>query len=170
MSTRAAAHAQFPAGSIFGYTRARALEAIGTQVLRYGLVIVFVLFGTLKFTAAEAEAIKPLVSNSPFMSWLYSVLSDQGVSRLIGSTELLAAVLIALRPISARASAIGSALAVGTFLTTLSFLFTTPGALGATHPAHGFLLKDIVLLAASIAIGTEALRATAEESEAKASA
>jgi reactive chlorine resistance protein C len=170
VSTRAAAPVQFPAGSIFGYTRARALEAIGTQVLRYGLVLVFVLFGTAKFTAAEAEAIKPLVSNSPFMSWMYSVLSDQGVSRLIGSTELLAALLIALRPISARASTIGSALAIGTFLTTLSFLFTTPGALGATHPAHGFLLKDIVLLAASIAIGTEALRAVAEESEAEASA
>jgi uncharacterized membrane protein YkgB len=170
MSTRVAAQPQFPAGSIFGYTRARALEAIGTQVLRYGLVLVFVLFGVAKFTAAEAEAIKPLVSNSPFMSWLYSVLSDQGVSRLIGTIELAAALLIALRPVSARASAVGSALAIGTFLVTLSFLFSTPGALGATHPAHGFLLKDIVLLGASIAIGTEALRAVAEESEAKASA
>ncbi len=169
MSTRVAAQMQFPATNIFGYTRARALEAIGTQVLRYGLVLVFVLFGTAKFTAAEAEAIKPLVSNSPFMSWLYAVLSDQGVSRLIGSIEILSAVLIALRPISARTSAIGSALAIGTFLTTLSFLFSTPGALAAMHPAHGFLLKDIVLLAGSIAIGTEALRAVAEESEARAS-
>jgi uncharacterized membrane protein YkgB len=167
MSTQVAAQPQFSA-NIFGYTRARALEAIGTQVLRYGLVLVFVLFGTAKFTAAEAEAIKPLVSNSPLMSWMYSALSVQGVSRLIGSTELLAALLIALRPISARASAIGSTLAIATFLTTLSFLFTTPGALSATHPAHGFLLKDIVLLAASIAIGTEALRATAEEPEATA--
>ncbi len=164
MSTRAVAETQFPPSNIFGSTRARALEALGTQVLRYGLVLVFVLFGTAKFTAAEAEAIKPLVSNSPFMSWMYAVLSDQGVSRLIGSIELLCAALIALRPISARASAVGSALAVGTFLLTLSFLFSTPGALGATHPAHGFLLKDIVLLAGAIAIGTEALRAVAEES------
>jgi reactive chlorine resistance protein C len=169
MSTRVAAPTQFPASDIFGYTRARTLEAIGTQVLRYGIVLVFVLFGTAKFTAAEAEAIKPLVSNSPFMSWMYSFLSDQGVSRLIGTIELVSAALIALRPISARASAIGSALAIGTFLTTLSFLFSTPGALAATHPAHGFLLKDIVLLAGSIAIGTEALRAVAEESEARAS-
>ncbi len=167
MSTRVEVRTEFPASDIFGYTRARALEAIGTQVLRYGLVLVLVLFGISKFTAAEAEAIKPLVSNSPFLSWTYGVLSDQGVSRLIGSVELVTAALIAVRPVSARASAIGSALAVGTFLTTLSFLFTTPGALGATHPAHGFLLKDIVLLAAAIAIGTEALRATAEESEAR---
>lgn len=165
MTTRAAAPTQFPATSVFGYTRARALEAVGAQVLRYGLVLVFVLFGTAKFTAAEAEAIKPLVSHSPFMSWLYAFLSDQGVSRLIGSVELVAAALIALRPISARAAVVGSALAIGTFLVTLSFLFSTPGALAATHPAHGFLLKDVALLAASIAIGTEALRAATAESE-----
>jgi uncharacterized membrane protein YkgB len=169
MNTRVAARTEFSAPHIFGYTRARALESIGTNVLRYGLVLVLVLFGTTKFTAAEAAAIKPLVSNSPLMSWLYGVLSDQGASALIGTIEIATAILIAVRPASARASAIGSALAVGTFLTTLSFLFTTPGALGATHPAHGFLLKDIVLLAAAIATGTEALRAATEETEVRAS-
>jgi uncharacterized membrane protein YkgB len=170
MSTRIEARTDFPASSVFGSTRAKALEAIGIQVLRYGIVLVLVLFGTTKFTAAEAAAIRPLISNSPFMGWMYAVLSDQAASSAIGSIELLTAALIAARPISARISAIGSALAVGTFLTTLSFLFTTPGALGASHPAHGFLLKDIVLLAAAIATGTEALRAAAEESEARRSA
>lgn len=165
MSTRVEARTNLPTSDVFGSTRARALEALGTHALRYGLVIVLVLFGLTKFTAAEAEAIKPLVSNSPFMSWMYAVLSEQGASRVIGSIELITAALIAARPVSARASAIGSALAVGIFLSTLSFLFSTPGALAATHPAHGFLLKDIVLLAAALATGTEALRATTEESE-----
>jgi len=165
MSTRVEARTDLPASNLFGYTRARALEALGTHALRYGLVLVLVLFGLAKFTAAEAEAIRPLVSNSPFMSWMYAILSDQGASRAIGSIELIAATLIAARPVSARASAVGSALAVGIFVTTLSFLFTTPGALGAMHPAHGFLLKDIVLLAAAVAIGTEALRATTEAPE-----
>ena len=169
MNARIATQTDFPATNIFGSTRARALESIGRHVLRYGLVLVFLLFGATKFTAAEAMAIKPLVSNSPLMGWLYGVLSDQGASALIGTIEIATAILIAARPLSARASALGSALAVGTFLTTLSFLFTTPGALAATHPAHGFLLKDVVLLAAAIATGTEALRAAAEESEARAS-
>ncbi len=110
------------------------LEAAGINVLRYALVLIFVIFGSLKFTAAEAAAIKPLISNGPFMSWLYGPLSDQGVSNLIGSVELVTALLIAARPISARISAIGSALAIGTFLTTLSFLFSTPGALSPMHP------------------------------------
>jgi uncharacterized membrane protein YkgB len=169
MNARVATRNEFPATHIFGYARTRVLESIGTQTLRYGLVLILVLFGMTKFTAAEAAAIKPLVSNSPIMGWLYGVLSEQGTSALIGTIEIATAILIAIRPISARASAIGSALAVGTFLTTLSFLFSTPGALAATHPAHGFLLKDVVLLAAAIATGTEALRAATEESDARAS-
>lgn len=138
-------------------------ESIATGILRYALVLVFALFGALKFTAAEAAAIKPLVSNSPLMSWLYSVLSEQGASMLIGTIELVAGVLIALRPISARLSAIGSALAIGTFVTTLSFLFSTPGALSPMHPANGFLVKDLVLLGAAVALGAEALRAAVGE-------
>ncbi len=143
--------------------RSTTFQSIGTNVLRYALVLVFVAFGVTKFSAAEAAAIKPLVSNSPLMSWLYSFLSEQGASSLIGATELLSAALLASRPFSARLAAIGSALAVGTFLTTLSFLFSTPGALSPTHPAHGFLLKDVVLLGAAVALGIEALRAIASE-------
>jgi uncharacterized membrane protein YkgB len=169
MNARVATRNEFPAAHIFSYARARVLESIGTQTLRYGLVLILVLFGMTKFTAAEAAAIKPLISNSPIMGWLYGVLSEQGTSALIGTIEIATAILIAVRPISARASALGSALAAGTFLTTLSFLFSTPGALAATHPAHGFLLKDVVLLAAAVATGTEALRAATEESEARAS-
>jgi len=143
--------------------RSTTFQSIGTNVLRYALVLVFVAFGVTKFSAAEAAAIQPLVSNSPLMSWLYSFLSEQGASSLIGATELLSAALLASRPFSARLAAIGSALAVGTFLTTLSFLFSTPGALSPTHPAHGFLLKDVVLLGAAVALGIEALRAIASE-------
>ena len=149
--------------TVFSYARASMLEAIGSNVLRYALVLVLVLFGLAKFTPAEAMAIKPLVSNSPFMSWMYGVFSTEGASRVIGSIELLTAALIAARPISPRIAALGSALGVGIFASTLSFLFSTPGALAATHPAHGFLLKDIVLLGATVALGTEAIRAAARE-------
>jgi reactive chlorine resistance protein C len=137
------------------------VEAIGLNVLRYSLVFIFLLFGALKFTAAEAAAVKPLISNSPFMSWMYLVLSDQGVSNVIGVSELATAVLLAVRPLSARAGLIGGTLAVVTFATTISFLFTTPGALSFMHPANGFLLKDVVYLGASVALAAEALRGAA---------
>jgi uncharacterized membrane protein YkgB len=48
--------------------------------------------------------------------------------------EIVAAVLIALRPVWLRVSAVGSALAVVLFMGTLSFLFSTPGVV-ATHAA-----------------------------------
>ena len=148
-------------------SRAEVLESIGTNVLRYSLVLIFVLFGAAKFTAAEAAAIKPLVSNSPLMSWLYSFFSDEGVSRVIGTSELVTAVLLAIRPISARAAVAGGALAVGTFIATVSFLFSTPGALSPMHPAHGFLLKDVEFLGASAALFSEALRAVRREAGAR---
>jgi uncharacterized membrane protein YkgB len=133
-----------------------ALEKVGAFVIRYGLVLVLGWIGAMKFTAYEAEGIKTLVETSPLMSWMYKVLSLQAASNVIGVAELIAAVLIAIRPLSAKLSAIGSVLAVFTFLTTLTFLFTLPGweqSLGgfpALSGSGGFLLKDIVLLGAAI--------------------
>src|SRR3712207_7294894 len=62
-----------------------------------------------------------------FRSWAYGVFSVQGFSYLLGVTEIVIGALIALRPLSAKLAAAGSALAVVMFMTTLSFLFTTPG-------------------------------------------
>jgi reactive chlorine resistance protein C len=142
-----------------------ALESTGAIVSRYGLVVILLLIGILKFTPAEADGIQPLVAHSPFMSWMYFVLSKQGVSNFIGAIELLLALLLALRPISPRASFIGSLGAIATFLLTTSFLFTTPGAIQLGHgvqvlgDAGQFLIKDLVLLGASFWTASEALRA-----------
>ena len=57
------------------------LESIAIVVSRYGLAIVLLLIGLLKFTPEEAAGIQPLVAHSPFMSWMYSVLSVQAVSK-----------------------------------------------------------------------------------------
>lgn len=144
------------------------VQAAGQFLLRYGLVLVLVWIGAMKFTAYEAAGIQPLVSSSPFMSWMYRFLSIQGVSNLIGIAELLTAALIALRLLSARLSALGSALAALTFLTTLSFLFTLPGwesTLGgfpALSGSGGFLLKDVILLGAAVMTLGESLGAVAE--------
>src|ERR1700751_1251259 len=54
---------------------AERLERIGTQITRYGLVIVLLWIGGMKFTAYEAEGIEPLVANSPLMGWVYGLTS-----------------------------------------------------------------------------------------------
>ena len=138
------------------------MENLGINVSRYGLVVTLLLIGALKFTASEAQGIQPLVANSPLMFWLYRILSVQGVSNLIGVIELVVALLIASRPFAAKLSFIGSIGAIITFLLTVSFLFSTPGAFHFSHwfPVLGdagqFLIKDLVLLGASVWTAAEA--------------
>src|SRR6201997_5632149 len=74
------------------------LRAVGITISRYGLVLVLLLIGLLKFTAAEAVGIQPLIAHSPLMSWMYTVLNVRAVSDSIGSIEIPVALLVALRP------------------------------------------------------------------------
>lgn len=143
----------------------RLLELIGLALMRYGIVLILFWIGLMKFTSYEANAIKPLVEHSPFMSWMYRVISVQGVSNLIGVIEVATAVLMALRSWFPIASIVGSGMAVVTCLLTLSFLFSTPGwepTLGfpALSVVPGqFLLKDILLLGGAVWSLGESLRA-----------
>jgi reactive chlorine resistance protein C len=149
------------------------VEAVGRALARYGLVVVVGWIGLMKFTGYEAEGIRPFVANSPLMSWVYGPLSVRGFSALLGVVEVAVALLIAARPFLPRASAFGSALAVGMFLTTLSFLITTPGVwepslggfpalahvAGRAGPGH-FLIKDLPLLGISLWTLGEAWKAS----------
>lgn len=158
---------EFAGFSRLAVTLGASLSNSGIGLLRYGLVGILLFFGSFKFTGAEAQAIQPLVSNSPLMSWMYSILSVQAVSNVIGTTELIFAVLIATRAFNATLSAIGSIGAIGMLLTTLSFLITTPGAwmsvpgfpLPVTSATGAFLIKDIFLLGGAIVTAGEALSA-----------
>jgi uncharacterized membrane protein YkgB len=144
------------------------IEDVGVGALRYGIVFLLVVIGAAKFFPFEAEAIRPLVENSPFLSWMIHAFGVQGASNVIGTLEIAIGLAIASRPFAPTLSAIGSAAGVVTFLTTLSFLFSTPGALSLKHPAGGFLMKDIVLLGACIATAAEALRAARARSAGRA--
>ena len=152
------AHEQRQATAHQQRTMSSQVEAIGRELSRYGLVVVVGWIGLMKFTAYEAEGIRPFVANTPLMSWVYGFMSVRGFSAVLGVVEVAIALLIAARPFSPRASVVGSALAVGMFLTTLSFLVTTPGvwepSLGG-FPALSalpgqFLIKDLALLGISL--------------------
>jgi reactive chlorine resistance protein C len=142
--------------------QARRLASLGTYISRYALVLILFWIGIQKFTLAEAEGIKPLILHSPFMSWMYSFLSVQAVSNVIGAVEVSVALLMALRPISPKASFVGSVGAIITFSATVSFLFTTPGVLDHSHAVPllgglgGFLIKDLALLGCAVWTAAEA--------------
>jgi len=123
-----------PAGETSGKPTAPAFAALaqilkrpGSAILRYGLVIILLWIGGMKFTAYEAAGIAPMAIHSPLMSWVYDLLGERNFSNLIGVVEITLGLGIALRQLAPLVSGIASLLSVGMFLTTLSFLFTTPG-------------------------------------------
>jgi uncharacterized membrane protein YkgB len=134
---------------------AQTLTILGQLISRYGLVVVLAWIGFGKYVKMESRA---LIEHSPLMSWIYDVFSVTTVALGLGTMEIVAALLIALRPVWPLVSAAGSALAVLLFMGTLSFLFTTPGVI-AIHAAGlpvlsalpgQFLLKDLVLIGVAV--------------------
>ena len=146
------------------------LENLGAGLIRYGLAAVLLWVGLLKFTAYEAEGIKPLVENSPIFSWVYGMTSVQGFSNILGVIEILLGILIASKNFAPKASAYGSIGAIIMFLITLSFLLSTPGI---WQPEYGFpylspmpgqfIAKDLLLLGTAVWTAGEALLASKNE-------
>jgi reactive chlorine resistance protein C len=140
------------------------LRGVGTHLTHYGLVLVFLWIGGMKFTNYEAEGIRPFVENSPLMSWLYQIFSVSQFAAILGVVEIAVGLLIATRPVWPRVSVYGSLAAATMFVGTLSFIVTTPGwepSLGfpALSVPGQFLLKDAVLLGASIWTAAETWQA-----------
>jgi reactive chlorine resistance protein C len=147
-------------------TRQNTIDSVAGLAARFGLAIVLLWYGGLKFMNYEAQGIQPLVSESPFMSWVYEIFSVYTFSALLGVFEIGAAVLLVLRPWWPKVSVLGSLMAILLFVSTISFMFTTPGVFVASEggfPAlsldGGFLMKDIALLGISVWTLADALRA-----------
>ncbi len=144
---------------------AQAIQSAGASTLRYALALNLVWIGTLKFEDYEVENINPLVSSSPLFAPVLKRLGEKKLARVVGVTEIALGSLIAAKPLLPRASVIGGLGAVGMFATTLSFLVTTPGVWQEDHSAPKlsmvgqFLIKDGVLLGASLLATAESLRA-----------
>jgi uncharacterized membrane protein YkgB len=63
-------------------------------VCSVGLIVMLLWAGSFKMTGPGAEAITPLVSNSPFIGWHFKVFGPIIGSDIIGLTEIIAALLI----------------------------------------------------------------------------
>lgn len=154
------------ASKLSGILTISTIDSVAAVLGRYGLVVVIGWIGALKFANFEAYQIQPLVANSPFMGWLYDIFSVYAFSALLGVFELTAALLLAIKPVAPTLSIAGSALAIVLFVSTISFMFTTPGvaeSAGGGFPALSltgeFLLKDIPLLGLSFWTLADSMRA-----------
>ena len=155
---------QTDAVDVEGSQSTNLISALGREATRYSIAGVLGWIGAMKFTAYEAGAIQGLVASSPLTSWLYDVFTLQGAANLIGSVEIVTALLIIAGALYRPAAMLGALGAIATFIVTLSFLFTAPGweaSLGG-FPALSvvpgqFLLKDGVLLAGAVWLLGEAV-------------
>ncbi|SEJ49794.1 Uncharacterized membrane protein YkgB [Dyadobacter sp. SG02] len=126
------------------------LDQLGKKLVRFGIVVVFLWIGGLKFFTYEADGIVPFVANSPFMSFFYHHPQDYkghinkegeliaanhqwhinnntyGFSYGLGAFLVAAAVLVALYKVAPVPSMAASMLIFIMTLGTLSFLITTP--------------------------------------------
>lgn len=135
-------------------------------LLRWALVVIFLWFGGMKFTAYEAEGIAPFIAHSPLMSWLHILFGIRGASYVIGVLELSTAAALIAGAINPVFSALGAAMSTITYLITITFFISTPGVAEPTaggFPAISaapgqFLLKDLVLLAASLCLLSASVR------------
>ena len=126
------------------------LDQVGKKAVRFGIVIVFLWIGGLKFFTYEADGIVPFVANSPFMSFFYNHPDEYkthmnkegelipanhewhvenntyGYATGLGIFLVALAVLVALHKVVPLLSMMASILIFTMTLGTLSFLITTP--------------------------------------------
>jgi uncharacterized membrane protein YkgB len=135
---------------------ASAMQRIGYAVALLGIVLPLLLIGGLKFTQLEVVALKPLISGTPWLAWMYPVFGETGTTRLLGVVEIGAALLLIASVWRPKAGVAGGAIAATTFLVTSSLLLCPPawdaslGGFPALSPLGQFLIKDIALLGVSL--------------------
>jgi len=116
------------------------------HLIRASMVLIFLSFGYQKWFEYEAQVLIPYISNGPLIFWLYPAFGVRGASWFLGVSEWLFGALLFL-------GAIGSTF---TFVATVTIIPFMPNGWdpAAGFPAMAgnvpFLMKDVVLLAASI--------------------
>jgi reactive chlorine resistance protein C len=122
-----------------------------------GVVLPLLLIGGMKFTQVEIDALKPLISGTPWLAWMYPVFGEAGASYVLGVVEIATALLLVASPWRPLAGVAGGALGTLIFLVTCSIMFALPiwePTLGfpALGPLGQFLVKDIALLGIALVV------------------
>ena len=135
--------------------RTNTTTSLGYKLGVFGVVLTLLWIGIFKFTPTEAAAIEPLVANHPLIGWIYNFLSVQMVSNIIGLTEIIIAIGLIAGFFNPKIGYLSGLLALFTFITTLSFMITTPNTwkvVDGVLITNFFLLKDIVFFAVALLV------------------
>jgi uncharacterized membrane protein YkgB len=129
---------------------------IDYHLIRASMVLIFLSFGYQKWFEYEAQVLIPYISNGPLIFWLYPAFGVRGASWFLGVSEWLFGALLFLGFWDKRLGILGAIGSTFTFVATVTIIPFMPNgwdpvagfpAMAGTVP---FLMKDFVLLAASI--------------------
>jgi len=125
--------------------------------VRASMVVIFLFFGYQKWFEYEAQALIPFISHGPLIFWLYPLLGIRGATWFLGVSEWSFCALLFLGFWNKELGILGALGAVFSFVGTTTIIPFMPDGWAASaggFPAMtgnvAFLMKDLVLLAASI--------------------
>src|SRR5947209_15898867 len=132
-------------------------EDLDYHLIRASMVLLFLFFGYQKWFEYEAQVLIPYISNGPLIWWMYPVFGIRGASWFLGVAEWTFGALLFAGFWDKRLGILGAAGSVVTFIMTVTIIPFMPDGWAASaggFPAMTgnipFLMKDVVLLAASI--------------------
>jgi uncharacterized membrane protein YkgB len=127
------------------------------KLVRASMVIIFLFFGYQKWFEYEAQVLIPYISNGPLIFWLYPVFGIRGASWFLGVSEWLFGTLLFLGFWNKKIGVLGALRSIATYVGTVTIIPFMPngwapsaGGFPAMVGNVPFLMKDVVLLAASI--------------------
>lgn len=132
-------------------------EDLEYHLVRASMVILFLFFGYQKWFDYEAQVLIPYISNGPLISWMYPVFGLRGASWFLGVSEWLFCALLFLGFWNKNLGILGALGSCASFIGTITIIPFMPDGWAASaggFPAMtgnvSFLMKDVVLLAASV--------------------
>jgi uncharacterized membrane protein YkgB len=145
-------------------------SALDRRLIRAAMVFTFFAFSIQKWNQYTIEMLVPLISHSPIVFWLLPAFGVRGAGYFLGTTEMIFGALIFLGFWSPRLGILGALGSIVTFIGTASIIPFLPDAWAQeaggfpimTLPL-GFLMKDVLFLAASFYLLKQDLRRAADE-------
>ena len=124
--------------------------------VRASMVILFFFFGYQKWFDYEAHALIPYINHGPLISWMYPVFGIRGATWFLGVAEWVFGLLLLLGFWNKPSGILGALGACFSFIATITIIPFIPdgwapsaGGFPAMTERTAFLMKDLVLLAAS---------------------
>jgi len=126
------------------------------HLIRAAMVFTFFTFSIQKWNQHTIEMLVPMISHSPVVFWLLPVFGVRGAGYFLATTETIFGALIFLGYLRPKLGVLGALGSIVTFIGTTTIIPFLPDAWAPeaggfpimTLPL-GFLMKDVLFLAAS---------------------